>query len=84
MKKEKITYIILIVNFYLSMFSLLFLKWISNAEILYYTNVLFTIIVLLINFSNIRIKRSYISLLFIISIYAIINLLITPNHPFFI
>lgn len=84
MKKEKFAYIILIVNFYLSMFSLLFLKWISNSDILYYTNVLCTILILLINFSNIKFKRSYINLLFIFLIYAIINLLITPNHTYFI
>lgn len=83
MKKERINYIILAVAFFLSMFSLLFLHWYNNKEIVTYINIIVAPLLLILHVNNSKIRRNDLLVIFITILYIIINLMFTNEHKYF-
>ena len=83
MKKDDITYGILIGIYYLSMFSLLFLKWFNNKEIVTYVNIIGFGLIFILNLKNIKIKSNDLIVVFLLLNFLTINLMFTSEHNYF-
>ena len=83
MKKISFRTIILTIAFFLSMFSLLLLNWISNTDIVAKVNIISLILLVVLFYKNIKITKKDIVLLFTLAAYVLINLVFTSQHKYF-